>query len=179
MTVIKEKHVLLVEDEDTVRNALSRMLVREGYRVHVAENGEEGLRVLKEKPIHLVISDYSMPKMTGLEFLKLVRERHPDVVRVMLTANPNSEVVVRSINEGEVYRFIRKPWDKTALRVILHFAFEAITRDEENRRLLSVLRPQVDLLLDLERDFPYLSALARDEGEPHKPDAQQSAAAAR
>jgi DNA-binding NtrC family response regulator len=160
---LREKHILLVDDEDAVRAALGSLLEREGYRVHSAEGGEEGLQILTREPIQLVISDYSMPQMNGVDFLKLVRERHPHVVRIMLTGDPNPEVIIRSVNEGEVYRFIRKPWDKTSLRVTLYFAFETIQLEEENRRLLAALRRQMNFIRGLEHDFPYLAALTRDE----------------
>jgi len=163
MRPVKEKHILIVDDEEPVRASLARVLEREGYRVHSAENGEAALAVLKEEPIQLVISDHSMPQMTGVELLKLVRERYPHILRIMLTGDPNPEVIIRSINEGEVYRFIRKPWDNTMLRVTVYFAFETIILEEENRRLLSALRRQVHFLRDLEKDFPYLAALTRDE----------------
>ena len=163
MKPIKEKHILIVDDEEVVRRSLGSVLEREGYTVHAAESGEEGLRILKEAPVQLVISDHSMPQMTGVEFLKLVRERHPHVLRIMLTGDPNPEVIIRSINEGEVYRFIRKPWDNTMLRVTIYFAFETIILEEENRRLISALRRQMNFLRDLERDFPYLAALTRDQ----------------
>lgn len=163
MKAVKEKSILVVDDEDTVRESLATVLEREGYRVHLAEDGEAGLRALKEHPIQLVITDQNMPQMTGVEFLKLVRERHPHVVRIMLTGDPDPQTIIRSINEGEVYRFIKKPWDNTMLRVTIYFAFETIQLEEENRRLISALRRQMNYLRDLERDFPYLAALTRDE----------------
>src|SRR6266852_1481428 len=89
-----------------------------------------------------VISDQNMPGMSGIEFLKSVRDRHPHVLRMMLTADQNPDTVVRSINEGEVYRFIRKPWDNTSLRTMVHFAFEVILLEEENRQLLAIVRRQ-------------------------------------
>ncbi len=159
----KEKNILVVDDEDSVRDSLSAVLGREGYTVHEASGGEEGLLILKERPIHLVISDHAMPGMTGVEFLKLVRERNPNVVRIMLTGDPDPQTIIRSINEGEVYRFIKKPWDNTMLRVTVYFAFETIQLEDENRRLVAALRRQVNFLRDMERDFPYLAALTRDE----------------
>ena len=163
MKAAKEKNILVVDDEETVRDSLASILSREGYRVSMAESGEEGLRILKDQPIQLVISDHNMPQMTGIEFLKLVRERHPQVLRIMLTGDPDPQTIIRSINEGEVYRFIKKPWDNTLLRVTVYFAFETIQLEEENRRLISALRRQVNTLHALEREFPYLSAMARDE----------------
>jgi DNA-binding NtrC family response regulator len=163
MKAVREKHILVVDDEESVRQSLAAVLEREGYRVHQAEGGEAGLRVLKTQPIQLVISDYNMPEMTGIEFLKMVRERHPGAVRIMLTGDPDPQVIIRSVNEGEVYRFIKKPWDNTMLRVTVYFAFETIQLEEENKRLLAALRRQVNFLRNLERDFPYLSTMMRDE----------------
>jgi DNA-binding NtrC family response regulator len=164
MNALKERNILVVDDEDTVRDSLAAVLGREGYTVELAESGERGLQVLKARPdIQLVIRDHNMPGMSGVEFLKIIRERHPDVMRIMLTGDPDPQTIIRSINEGEVYRFIQKPWDNTLLRVTVYFAFETITLESENRRLISALRRQVNVLRDLEREFPYLSALARDE----------------
>jgi DNA-binding NtrC family response regulator len=159
----KEKHILLVDDEDSVRSSLSAVLEREGYTIHQASGGEEGLLLLKANPIQLVISDHNMPGMSGMEFLKLVRERNPNILRIMLTGDPDPQTIIRSINEGEVYRFIKKPWDNTMLRVTVYFAFETIQLEEENRRLIAALRRQMNFLHDMERDFPYLAALTRDE----------------
>jgi len=164
MKTAKEKNILVVDDEETVRQSLASVLQREGYLVHLAESGETGLRALKERPgIQLVISDHNMPGMNGVEFLKLVRERHPNVLRIMLTGDPDPQTIIRSINEGEVYRFIKKPWDNTMLRVTVYFAFETIQLEEENRRLIAALRRQMSFLRDMEKDFPYLAALTRDE----------------
>src|SRR5438876_5025868 len=164
MKAAKDKNILVVDDEETVRESLASVLEREGYRVIPAESGDEGLRLLKETPgIQLVISDHNMPGMSGIEFLKLVRERYPTVTRIMLTGDPDPQTIIRSINEGEVYRFIKKPWENTLLRVTVYFAFETIQLEDENRRLVAALRRQVDAMRNLEREFPYLSALARDE----------------
>jgi two-component system NtrC family sensor kinase len=159
----KDKNILVVDDEEHIRDSLVRVLEREGYILHQAESGEQALAVLKEKPVDLVISDHNMPGMSGVELLKLVRERHPNVLRIMLTGDPDPQTIIRSINEGEVYRFIKKPWDNTMLRVTVYFAFETIQLEQENRRLVAALRRQVNFLKDLERDFPYLAALTRDE----------------
>ncbi len=136
---IRERSILVVDDEESVRLSLAAVLEREGYKVFTAEGGEDGL------------------------LLKLVRERNPGVVRMMLTGDPDPQIIIRSVNEGEVYRFIKKPWDNTMLRVTVYFAFETVQLETENRRLLAALRRQVSHLRDLERDFPYLAALTRDE----------------
>ena len=155
MSVLPERSILVVDDDEDIRESLHRLLTGDGYRVTTAESGEEGLATLRDTPgIQLVISDHNMPGMSGIEFLKLVRSRHPAVMRVMLTADPDPETVVRSINEGEVYRFIRKPWENASLREMVYFAFETILLEDEKRRLLDVVRRQRDALrqLDLSAD---------------------------
>ncbi len=163
MKVTRERVVLLVDDEEEVREAVGSLLRREGYVVHLAQSGDEALQLLRKEPVQLLISDHQMPGMTGIELLKLVRERHPDVLRMMMTGDPDPQTIIRSINEGEVYRFVKKPWDNTTLRVMVYFAFETIQLEEENRRLAAALRRQLDFLRGLQAQFPYLDAAARDE----------------
>jgi len=150
----KNRHVLIVDDEEHVRDALERVLEKEGYAVFTAADGEEALRILQARAIQLLITDHDMPGMKGVELLKQVRESHPRVCRILLTGNADRETVVRSINEGEVYRVILKPWDNVLLRVTLHFAFEAIEIEEQNRRLIAALRKQIEFMRELERQFP-------------------------
>ncbi len=163
MKMPMERDVLVVDDEESVRQAVLAVLEREGYRVHLADSGLQGLEVLRKRPIQLVITDHNMPDMTGIEFLKLIRERHPDVMRIMLTGDADPAVIIRSINEGEVYLFIKKPWDNVTLRVTVYFAFEVVRLQEESRRLVAALRQQMTFLRDLEQAFPYISAQSRDE----------------
>jgi DNA-binding NtrC family response regulator len=160
---IPGRTILVVDDEEHVRTALATLLEREGYTVTAVEGPTQALEILREKPIKLVISDQNMPDMSGLEFFRLIRERHPQVCRIMLTADPERDTIIRAINEGEVYRFMPKPWSNTMLRVTVHFAFEEIQLQEENRRLVQALRRQLHFVRALDRNFPYLSALARQE----------------
>jgi len=90
--------ILVVDDEAGVRSALRRLLEADDYSVLLAENGEEALKVLQDMPVHIIISDQNMPGLSGIDLLKLVRVRHPRVVRILLTADEHPEVPVRSIN---------------------------------------------------------------------------------
>src|ERR1700704_1581550 len=129
--------VLVVDDEPSVSHALCGLLKDQGYTVLAADSGERALQILREKPVQIVISDQYMPQMLGIDLLKLVRVRHPQVLRIMLTGSNEPETAVRSINEGEVYRFIRKPWKNAELRALLKQAFEVARRAEEERQLIS------------------------------------------
>jgi DNA-binding NtrC family response regulator len=134
--------ILIVDDELPVRRALGSVLETAGYTVFSAGGGRAALDLLQQHPVDLVISDHHMPQMSGIDLLKLVRVRHPHVVRIILTADEQPQTAVRSINESEVYRFIRKPWNESDLRTIMHFAFETIRLEREKRRLLSLVRDE-------------------------------------
>jgi len=147
----RDQVVLVVDDEESTRYALSRLLRADGYTVHVAANGQEALAILAAAPVHLVLSDHDMPGMTGVALLKEVRLRYPRVCRIMLTGNTDLDTVVQSINEGEIYRFIQKPWSNAQLKVTLHFAFETLMleqalsseRERSERLLLNVLPREI------------------------------------
>jgi response regulator RpfG family c-di-GMP phosphodiesterase len=160
-----QRRILIVDDEEEVRSAISRVLERDGYRVVLAEDGEQGQRILQEQPIHLVISDHHMPGMKGIEFLKATAERHPEVVRMIMSGDPDNRVVIRSIREGRVFWFLRKPWDNTVLRVVVYLAFQRRELEEQNRQLLSALGRQLAFLQELEAEFPELRARARGEAQ--------------
>ena len=160
-----DRIILVVDDEQDTREALTRVLESAGYTVHTASSGKEALRVANEQPIQLVISDYSMPDMTGVELFMLLRERHPDVCRILITGQADKDVVVRSINDGEVYRYIQKPWDNSFLRVTVHFAFETLALEAENRRLLAAVRRQIELAREMKEAFPGVAELTPEDEE--------------
>lgn len=135
--------VLVVDDEAAVRMALERQLEDSGYSVVVAASGEEALKLLAKHEVDVIISDQHMPGLSGIDLLKVVRVRYPRIPRIMLTADTSPEVPVRSINESEVYRFIRKPWNHADLRTVVSFAFEVARLEQEKRYLITLMRQQL------------------------------------
>jgi two-component system probable response regulator PhcQ len=160
--VSQPRKVLIVDDEENVRNALRRSLRREGYELFFAAEPAEALTLLARQPVDLVLSDHLMPNMTGLELLKLVRDRHPDCVRMILTGHADMQTAIDAINHGEIYRFLTKPWDDADLKVTLHLAFEQLDLQRENRRLLAMVRQQERILKQIETDHPGLAQVNRD-----------------
>ena len=106
-----------------------------------------------------------MSGMTGIEFLKAAGERHPEVVRMIMSGDPDNRVVIRSIREGRVFWFLRKPWDNTVLRVVVYLAFQRRELEEQNRQLLTALGRQLAFLQELEAEFPELRARVRGEAQ--------------
>jgi len=140
MTSDARKTVLVVDDDENVRSSLTRVLADAGYDVLTADGGAAALRILAKSPVKLLISDNHMPGMPGIELFKEVRRLHPRVMRIMLTGDTDPNLAVRSINEGEVFRFIRKPWNNADLRTIVQLAFEVSLLEDEKRQLLEIVR---------------------------------------
>lgn len=157
------RRILVVDDEQGVTNALRRSLRREGYEIATCNDPKEALVRLKTETYDVLISDHLMPGMTGSELTKICRDRYPDMMRLMLTGQPDMGMVIKAINEGEVYRFITKPWDDMELKVTLFMAFEQLDLVRENRRLLTLVRSQQSMIEKLERDNPGISSVSRDE----------------
>jgi eukaryotic-like serine/threonine-protein kinase len=114
----KKARILFVDDEERILNAL-RSLFRRDYHVFTAINGAEALEfVTKFKP-QVVVSDQRMREMTGIELLRQVREISPNSVRMLLTGYSDLAAIVGSINDGEVFRYISKPWDNDDIQRIV------------------------------------------------------------
>ncbi|MGZ5047783.1 MAG: response regulator, partial [Usitatibacter sp.] len=107
--------LLFVDDDERVLNAL-RSLFRNEYHVYTALGGEEALALVKRHAIPIVVSDQRMPGMSGVDLLRQVRAESPRTVRMLLTGYSDLAALVGSINEGEVFRFVRKPWDNDEIR---------------------------------------------------------------
>lgn len=110
------KHTILcVDDELDNVDALER-LFRKHYTVLKATSGAQGLEILAENPgVALIISDQRMPSMTGVEFLEKTQRTHPESLRILLTGYTDLESVIQAVNQGQIYRYLTKPWDSTDL----------------------------------------------------------------
>ena len=111
----KKARVLFVDDEERILNAL-RTLFRGQYHVFTAGNGALALEFAKRFGIHVVVSDQRMPGMAGVDLLRQVKDVSPNSVRMLLTGYSDLAAIVGSINEGEVFRFVKKPWDNAELQ---------------------------------------------------------------
>ena len=142
--------ILIVDDEESVRVGLGHALRGAGYRLLFAPGPHAALQLLASESVDVVISDHLMPEMTGLDFLAVVRDRHPDTVRVMLTGHADADTAIQAINRDEVYRFLHKPCERDELRVTVHLALERRELERENRLLLALIRTSPDLERQLE-----------------------------
>ena len=118
------KRILVVDDEEIVRIALRQTLRRERYEVTACSSPEEGLQVLKTEAFSVIISDYQMPGMTGLDFLAHAKQLQPDATRILITAVLSLDTVIEAINKGEIYRFVVKPWIREELLATVRNAIQ-------------------------------------------------------
>jgi response regulator RpfG family c-di-GMP phosphodiesterase len=139
--------ILCVDDEPNILSALQRLLSREGYVVKVASSASEGIRLLESQPFVLVISDLRMPEIDGIEFLVQVRARWPETLRILLTGQADMAKTVSAINQGEVYRFIAKPWNNDELLLNIRNAIEYQYLVHDRNRLFLLTQEQNKQLL--------------------------------
>ncbi len=127
--------VLCVDDEVNILHSLKRLLRKESYRVLTASSGADGLKVLKENDVQVVISDQRMPEMSGTEFLAKVKENHPDAIRIVLTGYTEVDSITAAINKGHIYKFILKPWNDQNLKLEIKQGVEQYDLVQSNKRL--------------------------------------------
>jgi diguanylate cyclase (GGDEF)-like protein/PAS domain S-box-containing protein len=131
----REGTLLLVDDEPNILTALKRQLRGLGFRILTAPGGREGLALLETEHVDVIVSDQRMPGMTGVEFLRIVKNSHPDTVRMVLSGFTELQSVTDAVNEGAIYKFLTKPWDDTLLRAHIQEAFRHKQMADDNHRL--------------------------------------------
>jgi len=102
--------VLFVDDEEKVLRALEMSLLEEPYEKLFATSGKEALEILGKKEVQVIVTDMRMPEMNGLELLKIVKKQYPHIVRIVLSGYTQVTTLLTAINQGEIYRYITKPW---------------------------------------------------------------------
>lgn len=126
--------ILIIDDERAIRNTLSEILQHEGYKIDVAENGEEGFEKFKKNSYDVVLCDIKMPKMDGIEFLEKSREVNPDVPLIMISGHGNIETAVEAVKKG-AYDYISKPPDLNRLLITIRNATDKTTLVAETKTL--------------------------------------------
>lgn len=145
--------LLCVDDEPNIIQALKRAFRPSGCEVFTALSGEQGLRILSEQAIDVVISDMRMPEMDGAQFLEAARRRFPMTSRVLLTGQSDLSSTIAAINRGEIHRYIAKPWDDEDLLLTIAQVIERRRLEELNRRLEELALAQNESLRLLNADL--------------------------
>lgn len=123
--------ILVVDDEESIREFLNIMLKKEGYDVTCVEDGQKADEILKKKSFELVISDLQMPHITGLELLKIVKDNYPNTLFMLITAFGTTETAVEAMKNG-AYDYITKPFKLDEVRINIANALKSKTLENEN-----------------------------------------------
>lgn len=155
-----QKHcILIVDDEANIRSSLTRFLQREGYDTILAENADDAFNILNKRQVSIVLSDFTMPGRSGVEFLKEVREKFPKPARIILTGKADMKEVMAAINNGVIAHFLTKPWNNEILKDTLHHCIEGLERQSRAASSEEAINE------DLEKTYPGITQLkVTDEG---------------
>ena len=159
---MKEK-ILIVDDEPHVLQGYKRSL-RKQFKLDTAPGGKEALeKIEQDGPYAIVVSDMRMPGMTGLELLSTLKERDPDIIRIMLTGNADQKTAVDAVNKGEVFKFLTKPCSAETMATTLEAGFAHYHQIQEKRAILEQSTTNVQILsekLSYQSQHDYLTGLA-------------------
>jgi response regulator RpfG family c-di-GMP phosphodiesterase len=180
--------IMLVDDEPNILNALRRVLSRQvdeqaapAYQIEAFENPPDALRRAEHVAFDLVVSDYRMPEMSGVEFLRRLIEIQPRVARLILSGYADLEGLVGAINEARIDRFIAKPWHDFELCSAVEQALDRRRLALENERLADLVRVQRGKmtrqemeLRRLEAQYPGLTRVKRGADDAIEIDASEA-----
>ena len=134
-----KRPILVVDDEPEMLFSLKGLL-RQEFEVHTAGSAAEGAEILQKQVIHLVMTDQRMPQVTGVEFLSRIKNEHPAAMRLIFTGYADIKAVIDAINQGNVFRYITKPWDPEELVEALREAGSRYDQLVQRNKLLDDLR---------------------------------------
>ena len=125
--------VLFVDDDVIVLQSLERGLMEESYNKYFVSTCNEALEIINREKVHVLVTDMCMPEMSGLELIKQTRKAHPDIVCIALSGYENDEEVLNSVNQGEIFRLIKKPWKLSgeSFEKIIRLALQQYDTDDE------------------------------------------------
>jgi response regulator RpfG family c-di-GMP phosphodiesterase len=142
MPAEEQSKILFVDDEENVLRSLRRLFIDEGYEIFTVTSAREGLEVLRDNEIAVIISDQRMPQMSGEEFLESAKRIRPDSVRIILTGYADAATAIDAINKGAAYRYLTKPWNDDDLILTIRGAVEQYRLVKENAYLTELTKKQ-------------------------------------
>jgi len=145
--------VLFVDDEVNILRALQRLLRSEPMNLLTASTPEQALSLIAQEDVNVIVTDQRMPEMSGVDLLSTVRDRQPEIVRMMMTGYTEMRIAVEAINRGEIFRLITKPWNDEDLKTTLRQAFDQYDLKGEIKRLNQVTREQNFKFQDMNRNL--------------------------
>jgi len=164
--------ILVIDDEVRSQESLRRTL-EEDFTIFVASGAGDGRTIMERESVQVILCDQRMPETTGVEFLKEVRERWPDTVRIIISGYTDTEDIIAGINEGGIYQYILKPWHPESLLLTVRAAAQLYDLQQQSQRMNlelrtaePVLRRRVESKRDKLRDYYEFSRITRAAASP-------------
>lgn len=145
------KHIntLFIDDEKSNLTSF-KAAFRRDFNVFLAESAADGLDILRNNEIHVILTDQRMPEKTGVEFLTSILEEFPHTIRILVTGYTDMEALVDAVNKGHIFKYISKPWDNKKLKEIIIKAYEIYVLNTENQEIneqLAKANEQLEFML--------------------------------
>ncbi len=151
----KKIKLLYIDDEENNLTALKATFRRE-FEIDTAISANEARNLMIDNVYEVIISDQRMPETTGVEFFQEIKQTHPDPVRILLTGYADINAVVAAINQGEIYRYLQKPWKEFDLKINIKGASEIYRLREANRDLTEELQEANKKLKTVNKQMEFL-----------------------
>lgn len=163
---MESRVVLLVDDEKKLLDAFKRSLIGEPYKTLFAESGKKAIEILEQNEVHVIVTDMRMPEMSGLELLKTVMQEHPHIIRLVLSGAKETDVVLDAINQGQIFRYVTKPWKHEEFKTIIRQAIEYYDLYRERAMLMTFFEQLMDGTKPEEINFSLMKALISTRKKP-------------
>ena len=147
----EKKNLLIIDDEIEVLNTLKRVFYKD-YNLHVTQSPKEAFDIMNKYSIEVILCDQQMPKMKGTEFFTIVKDLYPFAIRILFTGYLDLSDAIMSINEGQIFRYLTKPWNLFELKSSVKEAFEKNTLIRENSIMVETLKNTNIILKDKVRE---------------------------
>lgn len=147
MTATRKHTLLVIDDEMDVCDSVHDLLRRE-FRVLKARCAEEGLKLLQDNEVHIIMTDQRMPKVTGVELLTKIYRGHPQAIRMLFTGYADLESIIQAINQGHIFKFLKKPWQPDELEHAVREAAAEYERLVAQAELMDRLQSELHQLRD-------------------------------
>ncbi len=162
----RKKTLLVIDDEEQTVRAV-RHLFRRQYKVLGATRAADGLALLDAHTVSVILCDQRMPGMSGAEFFEQVRAKHPDAVRILITAYSDIQALVRSVNRGQIFGYLAKPWNPEELEQVVDSAMAHRQLLDDKRRMTAELAEKNDALRRVNAELrAFTHVVAHDLKEP-------------
>lgn len=157
------RKILIIDDEPDVLDCLDSILSEEGYQVEKAHGSHEALEIIETFAPEIVLSDYMMPGMCGVELLHKIKEHVPHSIPILITGHGDLKISIGQINQGEIYRFLLKPWHTDELKITIRTALHYHDVLLDNERLSNTVKKQSSMLEDIEKKYPGITSIQTEE----------------